>query len=218
MTRLQKYLITEKIDHDKINWDEEGYAKDIIKAIKKKCKPWIKESKGLPGYRGSRQEQTKYWIKKNSVRKNRRPLTMKQSDHELIDDLFNRRYGWRARSNVLFTQGSESTGYFYGNLKYVVYPIGPIKYLWSPDVGDLTPVIESIRYELDHNFEIPVDKLQIELQSKLTKEIEKLIKSYTDKNLHKALTQYSSHEIMVNCKNYFVLPDFVYEDHIEGEL
>ncbi|GAG20155.1 unnamed protein product, partial [marine sediment metagenome] len=212
MSRLKKY-ITEKIDHDKINWDEEGYAKDIIKQIKKKCKPWIKESKGLPGYRASRQEQTKYWIKKSSVRKNRRPLTMKQEDHELIDDLFNRRYGWRARSNVLFTQGSAETHYFYGPLTYVVYPIGPIRYLWTPSFGDLTPVIETLRYELEHDFDIPQEKLK----GKLIKGIQKLIKElYTDKGLYTALSKYPNHEIMVNCKNYYVIPAFVYEDHIEG--
>ena len=212
--RLKKY-ITEKIDHDKINWDEEGYAKDIIKAIKKKCKPWLKESKGLPGYRASRQEQTKYWIKKASVRKNRRPLTMNHDDHELVDDLMNRQYGWRARSNVLFTQGGENTGYFYGNLKYVVFPIGPIKYLWTENFGDLTPVIESLRYEIEHNFDIPEDELESMAKKQITEVIKK---SYTDKDLYKALTKYPNHEIMVNCKNYYIVPEFVYEDHIKGGL
>ena len=196
MTRLTKYI---------------GRAEDIVFDIKKYCGPWIKESKGLPGYRAARQIQTKGWVSKKPVRTNRKSLTMKNTDHRFLDKLFKKYYGWAARSNVLFTQGSPTTHYFYGPFKYAVFPIGSFKYLWTENFGDLAPVIDGLRYDIDHNFELPED----ELESRARARIEEIVKeSYKSTGLHTALTKYKTHEIMVNCKEYFIIPEEIYDLHI----
>ena len=169
----------------------------------------------MPGYRAAKQIQTKGWVSKKAVRTNRKPLTMNNTDHRFIDRLFRNHYGWRARSNVLFVQGSKFTGYYYGPFKYVAYPIGKIKYLWTKDFRDLAPVIDGARYAIEHDFDLPDD----ELEERARVKIEELIRdSYITTGLHTALSKYPSHEIMVNCKEYFIIPEEIYQLHVRKVL
>jgi hypothetical protein len=216
--RLKQYL-TEKIDHDKINWDESGYAEDIVKAIKKDCKPWLKESNGIPSFRNSRKKQS-YWIKRNSIRSGRRPLNTEEYLHKATDNSFKKYHGWNARTNVLFIQGSPTPNIFYGRVTYTVYPIGSFKYLWSPDIRDLTILMDSMKFDLENRVE-PGQGPEAgkSFKDQLVKEADLLIKnSYTNKGLHNALKTYPINEIMVNCKEYYTIPDYIYYQYIKSIL
>jgi hypothetical protein len=188
---------------------------DIVDIIKKDCKPWLKESKGLPGWRGSMKEFEK--IIKKQVRKNRKPLNIAPKMHKIIDNVFKEKFGWNARSNVVFVQGSQSTNYYYGPHRYAIFPIGNFKYIWSKKITDLMLDIEKIMYKISDE---GIPEFSEEWYNKFKEIMDKsVINLYSNKDLYMALTKYKYNEIMVKCKDYYMIPNEIYfeiGDKIKG--
>ena len=185
--------------------EEQEWLNDAVDKIQKDCGPWLKQSKLLPGYRASRNNMPNY-ISKVSVRSDRRPLTTPHDIHKIVDDIFNKQYGWRARSNVVCMQGNNSVHMFYGRHVYAVYPIGKFKYLWSTKIQDLTPELDELMNQLDAD---GVDQTHSDFYTILKNDIENIIVldgKYKSTDLHGALVHYPTHEIMVNCKEYYMVP------------
>lgn len=92
------------------------------------CAKFIKESGGLPLYRGTNRRFKGPTI--ITTRKDRRPSLTRTSVHQLVDDWFNEHYGFRPRSNGLFTIGSMREALSYGAPHFVL-PVGDFKYVWG---------------------------------------------------------------------------------------
>ena len=226
MSRFE-YFLDEAIDHDKLNYDEQGYYQEITNQIKKDCKPWLKEAKGRPGFRATNNVLTTYGITRRKVRTTRKPLTLNSQLHQMSDDLFKEKFGWSARSNVLFLQGDSEPPRVYGSHVWAIFPIGSFKYIWSSNNADFLGTSARVHQRvlgskpsLRH---IDATGGRDEKTGIYTKEYQKLFKSimgetikkdYRDTGLYQALTKYDYCEIMVNCKEYYAIPYNGYSKYV----
>lgn len=113
---------------------------DMINSLVKDCKPFLKELlKSLKNDRlfllSGRKNTVNFF--KRKIRTDRIPIDTPVEYHNYIDDLFHKKFGWKARSNSIFCTGSFDTAEEYGNKVYMIFPIDQYKILWSPKVGDL---------------------------------------------------------------------------------
>lgn len=135
--KFQNYVIEE----------EQGLAYFIPK-IQQECKPFIRDIKGATGtlFRVDNKNWDKpVWKKK--VRKNRRPTDTPEELHKGIDELFQKKFGWKARSQAIFCW---SIPFQYNVMilgKWMVFPTGNYKYIWSKEIQDLWAYIEDISYK-----------------------------------------------------------------------
>jgi hypothetical protein len=132
MTRFIKHL-NEESQSDKTK-------EVLLDIIQTSCQPFLKEMRqnNIKDflYRGVNYGLDYWEVKK--TRTDRKPKDTKQEIHELLDDLFLKKFGWRARSQGVFTIGDKSkiSQKGYGH-HHIFFPIGKYKYLWSPLVEDL---------------------------------------------------------------------------------
>lgn len=106
----------------------------IIDKIRKDCKPFLNEF-DKPLYRGVTNEYD-FFIKKD-VRTNRVPKNTKPYISDSWNKGFQKRFGWKARSEGLFVLQDPDYSGIYGDTRYVVFPIGHYKYIYAPTVYDL---------------------------------------------------------------------------------
>lgn len=142
-----------------------------------------------------------------STHESRRPLDTNTTMHDIVDDWFYDKFGWYARSeNVLFCLGDadvQSTE-MYGNA-FMVFPIGnDLKYVWSNDITDLSGRL----WAVFGNDEIEQKRSRIEM------ELDKA--NFINTDLKKAI-KVATHEIMINCKQYIVVP-WKYHDVVKQDL
>lgn len=158
--------------------------------------------------------------KKLKTRPNRVPKDTLKIYHDWIDEWFEKKFGWKARSeHVLFCFTIDS---FNKSFNYnIVFPINIEKVIWSEKIDDLTYDLrgEKIktwvgewvkRYDLDRkNKELTKEKFHSFLEKSKYKEgsIGKFLKE-VEKNLK---------EVMIKCKEYYIinLGDVKHRDRIE---
>lgn len=166
--------------------DDRSYT---IIAIEKECQPFIKAIRGASGflYRNDGYGSKGPGYKKK-VRSDRRPMDSPIEIHEFVDEQFKKRFGWKGRSEGLFVWGANR---FSGKVDnpnfFTVFPVGNFKFIWSPVVSDLYGDLVPFTDEFDGFLE----------------NWNKVNKSYTDKNLKKAVT--SNNEIMIGCKEAWII-------------
>jgi hypothetical protein len=142
------------------------------------------------------------------TRTDRKPMDMFQDLHDSLDDAFQKKFGWKARSNVVFAS-PVSLG-IYGK-PYYFFPIGPYKYIWSEKIEDLYDALSDDLDYIEHRLGIDfglgehsrytsIGELEKDEYDSIAN---KLMSFYTDKNLEEALTH--NHEIMFNCKEYMLI-------------
>ena len=182
--------------------NEESISKKLLQDfynqvdnIRKECQPYFKKVKGsshlLIRYGGKENEKND--ILKKKVRINRRPKDTSIVFHKMADDFFLKKFGWRARSNVLFCMGEDRERIHEISYFTLIFPVGNFKYVWSPDVADLY-TFDPDNEDYDGDWDDVKD-------------------TYIDKDFNKALkTQY---EIMINCKEYYAIPPIFLYNMIE---
>lgn len=125
--------------------EEDADFKKLVEMIKKDCGPYLSAIKGQGFlYRGVQMNSGKHILGslvyyEKAVRTDRRPLSTEPRLSNLVDDWFEERFGFRARQETMFARGEDmriSSIQGYGT-PCVVFPIGPIKYVWSKNVFDL---------------------------------------------------------------------------------
>jgi hypothetical protein len=218
--RLQKYIINE--NQEDISLDK------ILSMIKKNCKTFLKEVDGFL-YRGSNKKV--FDIEKFKTRKDRRPLGTAQEDHDKLDKLFNKKFGWKARSEGLFCAGDLSTVKQYGKVN-LVFPIGDYKYVWSPKVKDLTLYLEKEKYlKYYKHYKRRTEGVLFTLVKHRFDEYEELLNEYGnyeyDKFLKETVNKYISknlsdligtkNEVSIKC-NYYYLVNVLYSEDIAKDL
>jgi len=110
------------------------------------CKPFLLELRGideadLPKH-GSRRAPSQWEIQSIKPRKGPRDTDM--AIHSAIDSYFERRFGWPARTQSIFTTGDFDQAATYGPPS-LIFPIGAnFQTLWSEEVNDLYHVYDNI--------------------------------------------------------------------------
>jgi hypothetical protein len=192
--RLQRYINEAEYT---LWWDI------LIKNIKKNCKPYINALKLFSDnnvfYRGYETGSNRNVFIKKTPRKDRKPMNTSIELHNMLDDIFEKKFGWRVRSEGVFTSGNMGDTFGYGD-EYVFFPIGKFKYVFSPNVNDLFVDMEHIFSEYEDSHDINYLKSHEYKRDALEEFIDK---NYVqNKNLNKALV---CREIVWKCKEYYLV-------------
>ncbi len=123
MSRLQTYL----------NEENEEFWSDWWPLIVKNCMPYLKDLKSADKFFWRRMDGPNYQLKK--VRKHRKPSDTPIKIHEYWDKIFQKKFGWKPRSQSLFVWADKS--FKYKDFIRLVFPLGNYKALWSPWIYDL---------------------------------------------------------------------------------
>lgn len=158
--------------------ESEAGINEILDMLEKDCLPFIKEMRKISPdiliCRGSRKSIEN--IRKIKRRKDREPTDTPEWAQYILDEAFEDKFGWRARSEGVFAS-DYGVADKYGN-SYIFFPIGKYSYLWSSVTKDLWYKVDSFvsKYEningmetLDilYNFEYPiVDKIKAEIEER----------------------------------------------------
>ena len=201
MTRFQQYL----------NEESEGIDIDgIIDKLEDKCQPYLKECKKGGGflYRGY-SKSNKDGIFKLKPRNNRRPKDMPIEIHKLLDDLFKKKFGWKARSEGVFSISDSYGAGEYNTYLDILFPIGNFKYVWSPGVVDILLMLNDIDI-IDSNWNLIVN-----LEENVDNIIE-VVEKYTNKNLYKAIMEEA--EVAIKCKEYYLVDMEEFDDDLRRKF
>ena len=159
-------------------------------------------------YRGTRNLSRKKLI---MTRKDRKPLQTNPDVHELLDNMFYEKFGWKVRSEGVFATSYESDAKIYNafipipqnnppNDPPVFVPVNGFKYIWSPRVRDL------YIYLVDNGLhEAPGRGLGMEYNDTWASRVQKIIDSYITYDLERAMKK--EYEVMFKCDHGYYLID-----------
>lgn len=206
---IEKYLIEAKNPLSDI---ENKNILNIFQKIKENCSEILKlyRKTGRVFWRGTNHYVT---LKKFKPRKNRKPYDMSIFFQKLLNKKFNEKFGWNPRSEGVFaTQSKDITG-MYGTPN-IFLPFDGFEYLWSPKTQDLYIYINDLNAddnpwsspaEWNENDVKKAEKKNPKIMEKFYKKIDKIVETYTNKNLVDALQNKSKSEIMFKCDYYYLL-------------
>jgi hypothetical protein len=183
--------------------DIEAISAEVM--LRKDCDPFLYETMGsflVRGVQGLTLDhmaldpdgnKMEFGIK--NVRTDRRPLDTSERRHKIFDEWFERKFGWKPRSEGVFAFGEKasiSEIKTYGK-PCIIFPIGPIKYVWSPRVSDLYAdiIYSGIKDKDDDSIE---DRILEWLDHA----------GYIDQGLEDAALGNS--EVMIKCSRYYAFP------------
>ena len=161
------YLLTEiefKEKYKEEDWD------NLIKVLERDCPKFLnelKENEVDPIFRGYKEikdiEKSGGYVKK-TPRTDRRPKDMDQGISDMFDEEFYKRFGYKLRSNGIFTSKHHGCASGYGTITnknlfikqyhidntnltrksgYMFFPIGDYSYYWNQNIFDLFSDIEN---------------------------------------------------------------------------
>lgn len=195
MTRLKSYIINEVKEINTLGLSEEEILAEVqnfISKVRMNCKPWLKAVKGCPktsAYRGVSTSAVNGFIYDKRVRTDREPLDTDVDVHDRVDAALERVFGWRGRSTGMFVTGSITMALDYG-APFLVFPIGPFKFIWSTFREDMAVFFAQHGENLLKYSDEKLDQLLIQNE-------------YKNNKLCSALS--SGAEIMVLCKSYHAI-------------
>jgi hypothetical protein len=185
----------------------------IVATLQADCAPYIAVLKQMHNpeaalFRGSDSGQPDVGhIKLIEPRTNRNPLDTPKPIHDFINDEFEERFNYPYR-NGLFVCGNSKTASAYGAL-CAVFPIGPLKFIWSSTIEDMssrvTAIMDKIEYEHDDDeSDVDYDDLgDPNVNKELATMLENfVISKYSNTDLAAAIA--SRHEIMLANRCYVV--------------
>ena len=205
------------------NYLNEDKITSLVDLIKDKCKPFLKDWNGINFlYRGMKQG---FDYKVLPVRTDRKPKDMPIDLHNMFDNAFQSKFGWKARSNSVFCTGDKIATEEYGNC-FVIFPIGNYQFISSPNIEDLyfyftkTEVLYSTLFIKHFGKEVGYDysavdefynenKNDKQIMKKFNNYVVDLVKTYDNKNINRMIMK--GNEIMINCKEYIAFHDLTYD-------
>lgn len=191
---------------------------DIVSTIKNDCSPWLNELQGAEAYRGMLGAKNSLFVKKET-RPDRRPRDTSKHLHDLWDDWFEKKFGFRARSQSIFISGNKVEAHEYGEV-YLVFPIGKnYNYLASRGIRDLTNQFARMYIDAAENDEEyaarkkkvsggVVDRISYEdiiTKEEVFQTMNEKTSYIQGKNLSEYLSKSSTTEVMVQCDSYYAL-------------
>jgi hypothetical protein len=188
--RFNKYITEENdIEFEKIY--------DILK---KDCFKFLKESKGLVLYRGTERGASAR-IEKKNVRKDRLPLDMPPTLHEVFNEELHKKFHWYPRTQGVFATSnpSEASAFGIGNF---FFPIGNYKYIWSPSYKDIWLSLKKHFPEIYSS----QDDVSGKYKNEYIDWIKKAAATYISNKLYDALV--AGHEISFKCDSYYLVKEY----------
>jgi hypothetical protein len=197
----------------------DDFLKDSCQPLIRELGPEIlKDHRAMPMYRGvslaggkeisisdySDRGNVDGFVK--SVRKDRKPLDTHPEISKIIDDVFEKMFGWRPRSQGLFVFGKLKRAYAreFGTLCQI-FPMGEFNYIHSNKVNDLTETIDGLLKNhgipLIHKRDNYNDSYLAKIKQMLEDEIPKM--GYSDDHLYEALDDKG--EIIIDCTQYLAV-------------
>ena len=177
---------------------------EMYKIIRDNCYHYMNEMSTGPRkmrhlYRGIRKGIKIDKINKVIPRTERLPSNTKPALHKWLDDIFYKKYGWRARSEGVFVDTSYFNAQEYGSA-YLFFPVGRYKYLYNTKIDDLYIASPG---QLDGYIEGTI------FDAGTTKRIEKFkdeLHNYKSSGLVDAKPKMDNHfEVMFKCDSYIAL-------------
>jgi hypothetical protein len=218
MSRLLSYI-------NESGYDDYEEVKDIAEILMDNCAPFLKELKKTQYkymlYRGYKKDVSKS-VEFVKPRKNRRPKDTPLALHNLLDDLFKKKFGWKVRSEGVFVAPRNFPLSDYGRV-YLFFPVGKFKYVWSPKVSDLYEELDWITtaYYYDsgdfeaeqaiYNWINPIEDFEewrsnFDAEKYFLEKLEKIINTYTNKDLSGALIK-GRNEMAIQCEEYCLIDE-----------
>jgi len=157
--------------------------------IKQNCSKFLNDLSSTDQflYSGRKKKGTNFF--KEEVRKDRLPTKTSLVFHNKLDDMFQKKFGIKLRSNSLFVTKFAMSMFNYGK-PFIVFPIGNYKLYSNTEFNDLVPCDfwEKNKYELENDEDLQDKVVDAFKQIKL-KEVSGLQKQ----------------EIMLVCDSYYAL-------------
>ena len=204
--KTYKKFILENLDEVTIN---------IIEKVKKNCQPFLKE--GHIMYRGVKEDI--HTIQKFEPLTDRKPKDLPFFMHQYMDELLFKKFGWRPRSEGVFTTSlPQDTEPYQGTVEYnpnIFFPVGEYKYVYNTKIRDLWSEIwvrgyDSVERWYDkYNIEQSWSDVYPEDIPTFTKEYENDVKNYlreisegyTNDNFDDARNV----EVIFKCDSYYLI-------------
>jgi hypothetical protein len=181
---------------------KESQQNNLIARLKQDCGPYISiltRTDGKPLYRGS--SRTNYTqlngLDSISPRLDRLPRNIPDDVHNTLNELFTKKFGWPYR-NGIFTTSDDIDASIYGKVR-VLFPIGELKYVWHPGIGDLYKFYQQHKNILHRSLN----------------EFYDVVNSYTNEHLASAIKL--QHEVMLQ-NTCYVLSQEMYDQIKAGLL
>lgn len=218
--RLDNYIVEQIED-----------LEEAAEKIKRDCAPFLKETKWFfhkrkphkygPLWRGTRSGGDTF-ISQRTSRKNRKPRNTPEEVSKDIDKKLEKRFGWRPRSEGVFTSSSRGDAFAYG-IPTCFFPVGNYKYIWGIGIRDLFTMMpyKVIAYNDKRQSCLPFsnEPKDPEVHEKWEKEEvepwliggekyeewweESIAPKYTSINLKKAIKE--GREVSFLCKKYYLI-------------
>lgn len=186
MSRLKKYI-------------------DIKEIIKRECNEFLKECNGKYFYRGVKKNIKK--IEFVIPRTNRKPSEIPLEVHNILNEKFNKKFGWKCRNGVFVSADEEIAG-SYGSC-YMFFPVDGYKYVWSP-------IVEDLWFNLNGKDYISNTKRNCrykgELKTKWLIKREKWLIKIVDSYTNKGIKDIDKEELIVKCKGYYLVNPWEYNE------
>ena len=203
--RLNKYINESKIVIDTEDPDE------IASILRNSCSKYLHMLNSISGRMGKKMiyrgiSNTKSNFMQVTPRKDRKPLDTPPIIHNYLDDLFKKKFGWKARSEGVMT--STRPRRMYGRM-YYFFPADGFKFLYSNEVNDLYMDLEDRLQMIDDPYSdelLSLDTITLDdlMKPEVQKIAKKLIDTYQQNKNFKDVYSHST-EIMWKCKYYYVL-------------
>lgn len=124
-------------------------TKEIVEMIEKDCQFFLKSRKRSDDYYFRAMRMGEFGtIGISDSRKDRNPRNTPPTIHKWLDDYFNKRFGWRTRSEGLFASPSKDIAEDYGNDVYVIFPIGKYKVIYDTKIEDIFELLDTNSYDI----------------------------------------------------------------------
>lgn len=181
--------------------------KDAILTINKDCSTFLQGihygQKLLRGYKRSVS-----LIQKMKPRNDRVPRDMPEDLHKLLDMEFKKRFGFKARSEALFCGTNSNVTDEYGPTHYV-FPIGDFKMVWSDEIDDIYTYLldmDIVRWGRWKDGKKQPNTSNMKTDEKKT-EVYRALSTYRHIVNNAEMALYGSHEVMVHCKEYYLVKE-----------
>ena len=140
--------------------------------------------------------------------------------HDLFDYEFNKKFGWKARSEGVFITNNRKDTLVYGN-PYIFIPQHPFRFLYSTEIKDLysdvsgenSIFLDFLEVAILNDDDEMIDILSQDYNDKdiKTKQeiINNIMNTYKNNNIKLAIDY--KHEIMFDCNEYYLFEESVFK-------
>lgn len=172
----------------------------IADMLHKECSQFFKETGGLRLFRGTKKDIPIF--EKVFPRNDRTPKDTPKPVHDFFDEWFRSKFGWKVRSEGVFTSPDSEQSEHYGKV-YWFLPCNGYKYVYSPSYADLTGDMEGSGLITSRGGAYKTTDYWWDVDRR-NKILEPILKTYTDKNIKQISG--TGFEVSFNCpKGYYLL-------------